>query len=113
LEQDHENPPGVKQFTDLPDFPTQVPVSTKIGETLRKKLGQCEGGIINIVALGNPRAMHDDDVIASALYAAGRARACHVSVAGSEAASDLLAVYFQAGIVDAVFIGKTGCGSAW
>ena len=37
----------------------------------------------------------------------------HVSVAGSEAASDLLAVYFQAGIVDAVFIGKTGCGSAW
>ena len=61
--EDHPNPKGVITSADLPDAPTQVPVSTKIHQTLAGKLQQCEEGIVNIVAFGNPSPMYDRDVI--------------------------------------------------
>jgi len=60
---DHTNPPGVVTFADLPNAPTQVPVSTKIHQILDGKLRQCEDGVINIVAFGNPLLMHDSEVV--------------------------------------------------
>jgi hypothetical protein len=60
--EDHPNPPGVVTAGDLPDAPTQVPVSTKIGQMLSGKLQQCEDGVINIVAFGNPLPMHDREL---------------------------------------------------
>jgi hypothetical protein len=60
--EDHPNPPGVVTAGDLPDASTQVPVSTKIGQMLGGKLQQCEDGVINIVAFGNPLPMHDREL---------------------------------------------------
>jgi len=60
--EDHPNPPGVVTTADLPDAPSQVPVSTKVWQMLDGKRQQCEGGVVNIVALGNPLPMHDRDV---------------------------------------------------
>lgn len=62
LKEDHPNPPGVVDFTDLPDAPTQAPVSTKIRQMLDKKLAQCEAGGINIIAFGNPSHRHESDL---------------------------------------------------
>jgi hypothetical protein len=63
--EDNPNPPGVITFADLPDAPTQVPVSTKIHQMLNGKLQQCEEGVINIVAFGNPLPMHDREVVSA------------------------------------------------
>jgi hypothetical protein len=60
--EDHPNPPGVITSADLPDAPTQVPVSTKVHQMLAGKLQQCEQGVVNIIAFGNPRRMHDREV---------------------------------------------------
>ena len=61
--EDHPNPPGVVTLADLPDAPNQVPVSTKVGQMLAGKLQQCDDGVVNIVAFGNPLQMHDQDVV--------------------------------------------------
>lgn len=63
--EDNPNPPGVITSADLPDAPTQAPVSTKVGQMLAGKLQQCEGGSINIVAFGNPLPMHDREVVSA------------------------------------------------
>ncbi len=60
--EDHPNPPGVVTSADLPDAPTQVPVSTKVHQMLDGKRQQCEDGVINIVAFGNPLPMHEREV---------------------------------------------------
>jgi hypothetical protein len=60
--EDNPNPPGVITSADLPDAPTQVPVSTKVHQMLGGKRQQCEDGVINIVAFGNPLPMHDREV---------------------------------------------------
>lgn len=65
LKEDFPNPRGVVDVTDLPDFPKQAPVSTKVRQMLDGKLEQCESGIINIVAFGNPKPMHDGEVVAA------------------------------------------------
>jgi len=67
--EDHPNPPGVVTSADLPDAPTQVPVSTKIHQMLAGKLQQCEQGIMNIIAFGNPLPMHDREVASAVLGA--------------------------------------------
>ncbi len=56
------NPEGVYDMTDLPEFEGQHPVSKKIREMLEIKLGQCESGIINVVAFGVPRPSEEDEV---------------------------------------------------
>ncbi len=61
--EDHPNPPGVVTSADVPDAPTQVPVSTKVHQMVDGKRQQCEEGVINIVAFGTPVPMHDRDVI--------------------------------------------------
>lgn len=61
--EDNPNPPRVITSADLPNAPTQVPVSTKIGQMLGGKLQQCEEGVVNIVAFGNPLPMHDREVV--------------------------------------------------
>ena len=61
--EDRPNPPGVVTTADLPNAPTQVPVSTKIRQMLQGKLQQCEEQVINVVAFGNPLPMHDREVI--------------------------------------------------
>jgi hypothetical protein len=63
--EDNPNPPGVITSADLTDAPTQVPVSTKIHQMLDGKRQQCEEGVINIVAFGNPLPMHDREVMTS------------------------------------------------
>ncbi len=63
--EDHPNPPGVVTSADLPDAPTQVPVSTKVSQMLGGKRQQCVDGVINIVALGNPLPMHDREVVSA------------------------------------------------
>ena len=68
--EDNPNPPGVVTSADLPDAPAQVPVSTKVGQMLAGKLQQCEEGVINIVAFGNPLPMHDREVI-NAVHGSG------------------------------------------
>lgn len=60
--EDHPNPPGVITSADLPDAPTQVPVSTKVHQMLAGKLQQCEEGVVNIIAFGNPHRMHDREI---------------------------------------------------
>lgn len=60
--EDHPNPPGVITSADLPDAPTQVPVSTKVHQMLAGKLQQCEEGVVNIIAFGNPLRMHDREI---------------------------------------------------
>ncbi len=67
LLEDSPNPPWVKTSADLPDAPTQVPVSTKIRQMLAGKLQQCEEDVINIIAFGNPLPMHDNEVDAALL----------------------------------------------
>jgi len=52
--EDHPNPSGVVTSADLPDAPSQVPVSTKVSQMLGGKRQQGEQGVINIVAFGNP-----------------------------------------------------------
>jgi hypothetical protein len=65
--EDNPNPPGVITSADLPDAPTQVPVSTKIYQMLDGKRQQCEEGHINIVAFGNPLPMNDREVSSAVL----------------------------------------------
>jgi hypothetical protein len=69
LKEDFKNPAGVFDVTDLPDFEGQHPVSKKIREMIGGKLRQCEPGLINIVAFGNPEEMNDSEV-ANALHGA-------------------------------------------
>ena len=65
--EDHPNPPGVVTPADLPDAPTQVPVSTKVHQMLAGKLQQCEQGVVNIIVFGNPRQMHDREISSAVL----------------------------------------------
>jgi len=67
--EDDPNPPGVITSADLPDAPTNVPVSTKIHQMLAGKLQQCEQGVVNIIAFGNPLPMHDREVASAVLGA--------------------------------------------
>ncbi len=67
--EDDPNPPGVITSADLPDAPTNVPVSTKIHQMLAGKLQQGEQGVVNIVAFGNPLQMHDREVASAVLGA--------------------------------------------
>ena len=61
--EDDPNPPGVITLADLPGAPIQVPVSTKVHQMLDGKRQQCEDGLINMVAFGNPLPMHDGEVL--------------------------------------------------
>lgn len=67
--EDHPNPPGVVTSADLPNAPTQVPVSTKVHQMLAGKLQQCEQGVVNIIAFGNPLPMHNREVANAVLGA--------------------------------------------
>jgi hypothetical protein len=63
--EDNPNPPWVVTRADLPDAPTDVPVSTKVRQMLQGKLQQCEEGVINIVAFGSPLPMHDREIVSA------------------------------------------------
>jgi len=63
--EDNPNPPGVVTFADAQKHWSQVPVSTKVHQMLDGKRQQCEDGMINIVALGNPLLMHDREVLSA------------------------------------------------
>lgn len=69
LKEDFQNPEGVFDATDLPEFKGQHPVSKKIRDMIGGKLRQCEPGLINIIAFGNPEAMNDSEV-SNALHGA-------------------------------------------
>ena len=62
IRDDYPNPKGVVTSAELPSAPTNEPVSTKIHQMLDGKLGQCEPGMVNIVAFGVPYPMNDNDV---------------------------------------------------
>ena len=61
--EDNPNPPEVFNLTDIADTSNKPPVSTKIRQMLDGKLQQCERGVINIVAFGNPLPMHDRELV--------------------------------------------------
>jgi hypothetical protein len=61
-----KNPAGVQVFSgEMADPRTykDLPFSTKIGQAIANKAGQCETGIANIVVLGTPSPMADHDVV--------------------------------------------------
>lgn len=60
--EEYPSPPGVVTSADLPDAPKDVPLSSKIRTAIERKLDQCESGMINIVAFGNPSPMNDIDI---------------------------------------------------
>lgn len=62
IREDYPNPPGVVTLAGIPEMPTREPVSKKVHDMLAGKLAQCADGTVNIVAFGNPLAMHDREI---------------------------------------------------
>ena len=67
LSEDYPNAPGV---VDVLDFvKAEEPVSKKIRDSLQTKLAQCERGVVNLIAFGNPHRK-DERSLFDALFGA-------------------------------------------
>ena len=67
MKEDYPNPEGVRDVFDVVDPPD--PLSKKMRDMIQKKLLQCEPGVINIVAFGNPGPQNENDLV-DALFGA-------------------------------------------